>query len=312
MRRLCLVATAIIGASLLIAWVISQQVLHPKRRVEDHGLDDFGLRAEGVSFPSRDGTRLAGWFIPAANTPSPAIVLSHGWARSRAELLPHADLLHRAGFAVLLFDYRHRGESEGDAVTMGLGEHRDLLGALDAIAARPEVDADRIAVLGMSLGSVVAILTAAGDRRVRALVAECPYATSGAIMTRALRHYFHLPRFPVAPLAKWLIERRLGESLAGADPAQAMARISPRPVFIIADERDAIFGADETERVFQAMAEPKQFWLVPGADHARGWQAAPAEYERRVVDFLRGALAVDSPLAAARGSTQPRHGGAAG
>jgi dipeptidyl aminopeptidase/acylaminoacyl peptidase len=259
--------------------------------VEDHGLGDFDLPAEEVSFPSRDGTRLAGWFIPARTAaPSPGIVLSHGWGRSRAELLPHADFLHRAGFAVLAFDYRHRGESGGDAVTMGLREQDDLLAALDTLSSRPEVDAERIGVLGMSMGAVVAVLVAAGDERVRAVVAECPYATNETIMTRSLRHYFRLPSFPLAALAKWVIERRLGQRLAGAQPLQAVNALGPRPLFIMADERDAVIGPQETERLFQAAGEPKRFWLVPGADHARGWQAAPEEYERRVLDFLREAL----------------------
>ncbi len=301
LRRLLLAASAIAGLPAAVAWLISRNLLHPRRRVEDHDLTDFDLPAEEVTFPSRDGTRLAGWFIPAGNAAgrSPGVVLSHGWARSRAELLPHADFLHRAGFAVLAFDYRHRGESGGDAVTMGLREQGDLLGALDVLCAQSEVDAARIAVLGMSMGSVVAILVSSVDERVRAVVAECPFGSHQAIMSRSLRHYYHLPTFPFAPMAKWLLERRLGESIDSAQPLQAVASLSPRPLFVIADEGDAVIGADETERLYQAASEPKQFWLIPGADHARGWQAAPEEYERRVVDFLRDALAAETPADAA-------------
>ena len=294
MRRLILVASALSGLPLLVAWVISQRILHPKPKVEDHDLSDFALPAEEISFPSRDGTRLAGWFIPAQGVaPSPGIVLSHGWGRSRAELLPHANFLHRAGFAVLAFDYRHRGKSGGDAVTMGLRERDDLRGALDALSARSEVDPGRIGVMSMSMGSVVAILVAAGDERVRVLVAECPYATYDAIMTKGMRHYYHLPSFPLAPLAKWVIERRLGQALEVPEALDAVRAISPRPLFLIADERDAVVGPQETELIFEAAGEPKSFWLIAGADHACGWQAAPEEYERRVVAFLQEALAAE-------------------
>ena len=310
LRRLALAASALTGVPLLAAWLISQRVLHPKPKVEDHDLSHFDLPAEEVSFPSRDGTRLGGWYIPtpASAAPSPGIALSHGWGRSRAELLPHADLLHRAGFAVLAFDYRHRGESGGDAVTMGLRERGDLLGALDELAARPEVDAERIGVLGMSMGAVVAILVAAGDPRVRAVVAECPYATNEVIMTQSLRHYYHLPSFPIAPLAKWIIERRLGQSLDSVQALAAVTALSPRPLFLIADERDAVLGPQETLRLLRAAGEPKRSWLVPGADHACGWQAAPEEYERRVVAFLRETLgaATDASGPSARSSAPAR------
>ena len=292
-RRIALTVSALSGLPLLAAWFISQRILHPKPKVEDHGLSDFDLPAEVVSFSSRDGTRLAGWFIPAgAKGHSPAIVLSHGWGRSRAELLPHADLLHRAGFGVLAFDYRHRGESGGDAVTMGLRERDDLRGALDALAARSEVEGERIGVFGMSLGGVIAILVAADDERVRALVAEAPFSAPSEIMTRTLRHYYHLPSFPIATLTKWVLERRLGGSLDSVQAGDVVGKLSPRPVLIIANERDAVVGSDESRRVFEAAGEPKQFWLVPEADHACGWQAAPQEYERRVVAFMRESLGV--------------------
>lgn len=296
LRRVALVASALSGLPLLGAWIIAHRVLHPSARVEDHGLSDFELTAEEISFTSRDGTRLSGWFIPAPEAAdiSPGIVLSHGWARSRAELLPHADFLHRAGFAVLAFDYRHRGKSGGDSITMGLRERDDLRGALDTLSARPEVDAERIGVLGLSMGSVIALLVASADQRVRALVAECPYAAAETIMTRALRHYYRLPSFPMANLAKWMIEQNLGESLDVADALRIVDSISPRPVFLIADERDAVVGAQEAEQLFRAAHEPKRFWLIPGADHARGWQAAPQEYERRVVAFLQEELGVTS------------------
>jgi fermentation-respiration switch protein FrsA (DUF1100 family) len=286
------VLSLVAAVPVAVAWVISQQVIHPKRRVEDHKLGDFGLPAGEMSFRSRDGTLLAGWFIPAAGAsgPAPAVVLSHGWARSRAELLPHANFLHRAGYAVFAFDYRHRGLSGGTQVTMGLREQDDLLGALDAVAARPEVAASRIGVFGMSMGSVVAIMVASRDERVRTLVCEAAFGGVDAIMTRTLRHYYKIPSFPIGRLTKWMLELRLGSSLDGIRPRDAIARLSPRPVFVMACERDALFGPDETERVFQAANEPKRFWLIPNADHARGWQAAPEEYESRVLDFLNETL----------------------
>lgn len=297
LRRFALTASALTGVPLAIAWFLSEQVLHPKPRVEDHDLDDFPLPVDPVSFPSRDGTRLAGWFIPAPDGSCPAagIVLSHGWARSRCELLPHANFLHRAGFAVLMFDYRHRGASCGDAITMGVRERDDLLGAIDALCGRPEVDARRVGVFGMSMGGVVAVLVGARDGRVHTIVAEAPFASHAAIMNRALHHYFHLPSFPVAPLARWIFERRVGESLDDVEPIDFVADVSPRPIFIMACERDAVIGGEETERLYHAAAEPKRFWLIVGADHARGWQAAGAEYEQRVISFFQETLDAAEP-----------------
>jgi dipeptidyl aminopeptidase/acylaminoacyl peptidase len=297
LRRLALIASALTGVPLAVAWFLSEQVLHPRPRVEDNSLETMPLPAEPVSFASRDGTRLAGWFVPAAggSQPAPGVVLSHGWARSRCELLPHARFLHRAGFAVLMFDYRHRGESAGDAITMGVRERSDLLGAIDTLCARPEVDAARVGVFGMSMGGVVAVLVGARDERVRAICAEAPFATHQTIMTRSLRHYFHLPSFPIAYLTRWIFRLRVGAPLDDIDPIDYVAGFSPRPIFIIACGRDAVIGCEETERVYAAAAEPKRFWRIEEADHARGWQTAGAEYEERVAAYFQETLAQAEP-----------------
>ena len=299
LARLVLAAYVLAGVPLLVAWFVARGVLHPARKQEDHGLGDFDLPAEEVSFQSRDGLRLAGWYIPAAGTlPSPAVVLAHGWSRSRAEVLPHADFLHRAGFSVLLFDQRNRGESDGDAVTVGLLEQHDLAGALDYVVARPDVDARRIGVFGMSTGGVVALLVAAGDERIRAIVTESPFASIETIMNRSLRHYFHLPSFPVANLAKLLMERQIGQSLDALRPLDAAGALGGLPIFFIADGSDAVVGAEEALLLFEAAGEGRRYWLIEGANHARGWQAAPEEYERRVVDFFRESLGVADRIAA--------------
>jgi dipeptidyl aminopeptidase/acylaminoacyl peptidase len=290
LRRIAVVASALTGIPLALAWLISQRVLHPPARSEDHGLEDFGLVAEAVRFSSRDGTLLSGWFVPPTRSPAPAVVLTHGWRRSHAELSPHAALLHRAGFAALVYDQRHRGDSDGAAITMGLREQEDLLAAVDLLCARPEVDAGRLAAFGMSMGGVVTILVAAQDARVRAVAVEAPYPEADTVVTRALRHYTKLPTFPIGPLTRWVLEWRLGERLDSVQAIDAVAQIAPRPLFVIADELDAVIGADETERVYRAAGEPKEFWLVPGAQHACAWQTAPEEYERRLAGFFTRAL----------------------
>jgi uncharacterized protein len=293
LRRLLLALSAVTGLPLAIAWVVSEQVMHPRPRVEDNDLDTMPLPAQAMAFASRDGTQLSGWFIPApgAVRPAPGVVLSHGWARSRCELLPHAEFLHRAGYAVLMFDYRYRGSSEGDSITMGVEERGDLRAAIDTLAARPEVDASRIGVLGMSMGGVIAIVVGAQDERVRTIVAECPFAAHDTIFSRSLRHYAKVPMSGFAPFVRWMLERRCGSSLRDVEPVRFVGDFAPRTLFIIGDENDAVVGVEDSERLFAAAREPKRWWLIANADHARGWQFAGSEYERRVVSFFDETLA---------------------
>jgi fermentation-respiration switch protein FrsA (DUF1100 family) len=286
MRRALLVSGLVsIGTVLAAAWVIAERAIHPWPRREEYDLLDFDLPVEQVRFPGRDGLRLAGWFISGAS-PS-CVVLAHGHGRSRGELLPHADFLHRGGFSVFLFDFRSRGESEGHAVTLGTREPLDLLGALDYLQSRPDIDARRIGVLGVSLGATAALIAAAETSDLRAVVAEGSFARLQDMAARAMRHFFHLPVLPFAPVARWMVERQIDADLATVDPMGAASRISPRPLLLIDDEDDGVLGHGQCQALFDAAGEPKELWVVPHAGHARGWQTAPKEYEQRVVEFFR-------------------------
>ena len=112
MSRFLVALSIIAKAGLLVdSWIISDRVLHPPRKAEDHTLDDFNLPARDVTFLSRDGTKLAGWYVPAAVVPAPGIVLSHRHGLSRSALPPQAHFLHQQGDAVLALDYRRRRAS---------------------------------------------------------------------------------------------------------------------------------------------------------------------------------------------------------
>jgi fermentation-respiration switch protein FrsA (DUF1100 family) len=80
--------------------------------------------------------------------------------------------------------------------------------------------------------------------------------------------------------------RRLGAPLT-PDPVALVGDIAPRPVLIVHGELDATSALANGRALFTAANEPKEFLLVPQAEHARSWEAAPLEYERRVGGFFR-------------------------
>ena len=86
---------------------------------------------ESVSFLADDGVRLSGWM--AIGDSGKAVILLHGYTGDRTAMLPQAKMLFDEGFTVLLFDFRHRGESEGDFVSFGYYEKQDVLAAVNLI-----------------------------------------------------------------------------------------------------------------------------------------------------------------------------------
>lgn len=270
-----------------VAWTGSQRALHPRLCEDLPQLADYPqlqARLEDVRFQGRDGTTLAGWFIPGDSRAT--VLLLHGYRCQRDEMLPHADMLHRAGYSVLLFDFRNRGESGGDAVTLGYQERGDVLGAMDYLKTRSDVDSSGFGVLGISQGGATAILAAAQSQDIRAVAAEGVFRSLNSVIGQSFEHFIGLPAFPFAPLTVWMSELRVGIRSEDIVPEREVVAIAPRPVFIMHGELDTTISPEDGEAVFAAAREPKQWWLIPGTAHGEGAEKAPEEYERRIVAFF--------------------------
>ncbi len=291
-RRTIAGAASVLVLGLLVAlgaigWVGSERAIHPELPVDLPNRADFDLPLQDVSFLSRDGTRLSGWFVPANVPPNqrpPTVVLMHGYGSVREETLPHAEYLHRAGYNTLLFDFRASGESEGDAVTIGGMEQEDALGALDYLEARGDVDVTRVGFQGLSMGAAVAIMAAARDERVVGVVAESPFKDVPAEIASSFEERIGLPAFPFAPITVWITEQRIGLQAEDIAPIRVVSDLE-RPLLIIENELDTSIAPGSARAVFEAASEPKRHWLVLNSTHGDGHAADPAAYERQVLSF---------------------------
>ncbi len=290
-----LAANAYMGASVAltavlllgVAWVGSERALHPDVCDGMSELSAYPVleaAVEPIEFDSADGTRLAGWL--AVGTRDAAVVLLHGYRCDRREMLPHADMLLDAGFTVLLFDFRNRGESGGDYVSLGYHEQDDVLAAIAHLKSRPDLRAASIGLLGISQGGASAILAAAGSDEVRAVAAEASFRSVDSAVGQSFTHFIGLPAFPFAPITVWLAERRTGIDAGEIVPERAVAALAPTPLLVMHGLDDETISPADSEAIFAAAGQPKALWLIPAAEHGEGATAAADEYRRRIVAFF--------------------------
>jgi fermentation-respiration switch protein FrsA (DUF1100 family) len=138
----------------------------------------MNVRTEEITFQSEGIDCAATLYLPPDSPgPLPGLVMGNGFANVRQMYLPvNATQFAAAGLVVLAIDYRYLGESAGQPCQQVLPEAQcdDLRNALTWLAARPEVDADRIGLWGTSFAGGHALRVAAIDRRVAAVVAQVP------------------------------------------------------------------------------------------------------------------------------------------
>lgn len=294
-----LVVLIAIGAGLIVlllltavGWFGSEKALKPATYDEEHSFDSFSLRPENVSFLSQDGLRLSGHFLPGKN--GATIVLCHGYGRQHQEMIPHAAYLNRRGFSCLLFDHRSRGASEGTLVSVGGLERWDVIGAVDYLQTRRDVDPDRIGIFGVSGGAAAAVLAAAEDDRLKAVAIECCFRNVRSVVASSFKHFTGLPAFPFADVTLKVAEVRIGYSADVLAPERAVAAISPRPILFMHGEADRAIDCSDSVHMHQLANDPKELWMIPESGHAKGLEIAGEEYERRVAGFFERYLFVGS------------------
>lgn len=156
---------------------------------------------DDVEFRSGDAICRAWLYLPATPEPPPVIVMAHGLGGVREMRLDaYAERFAAAGYACLVFDYRHFGASDGQPRQL-LDIKRQLADWSAAVAfarSRPDVDGSRIILWGSSFGGGHVIVTAARESGIAAVVSQCPFTdglasalvidprTSAKVMLRAL------------------------------------------------------------------------------------------------------------------------------
>jgi len=244
-----------------------------------------GMPGEDVSFASRDGLTLSGWWISGGPSPAGTVVICPGQNGSMDKDVVQAVPLHEAGFNVLMFDFRAHGRSEGKHVTLGALEQADLLGALDYLAAERGIE--RVGVLGFSMGAGVALMSAAHDD-IATLVVDGAYPWVGGI----LAGYLRIRGIPT-PLARgfarlvlFMGSLRAGYQLYRANPVDVADHVTAPVLFIHGDD-DPFVSPDEIEQLAARVAGPAEVWHVARAGHREAYKHHPEEYSRRVVDWFK-------------------------
>lgn len=285
-----LIVVAFLGAS--AAWIAGSMLIGSSHQnVGDLPPD---LNGQPVEIPSSSGEMLRGWLVSPAKfggfdvkAAGPrGVVLMHGLRANRVTMLDRTRFLTAAGYSVLLFDFQAHGESTGDTITFGYIESKDARAAVDFM--KLKYPNGPVGVVGVSMGGAAALL-ASPKLDVDAMVLEEVYPDiKTAIADRFQMALGGWARI-LTPLLSLQMKPRLGVSADQMRPIDRMSQIQV-PKLIIAGSEDRHTTIEESRALFDAAAEPKQFWVVQGASHTDMCSFAPAEYRDRILAFFAANL----------------------
>ncbi len=239
-----------------------------------------------ISFTSH-GQKIYGMLhLPDGEKKHPAVIMYHGFTGQRVE--PHrlfvktARRLMAEGMAVLRFDFRGSGESEGDFRDMTIsGEIDDALTAIDFMRQQPEVDANRLGLVGLSMGGCVAASVVGRTPRIKTLVLWAAIAQVAELFPRGVG---------AERVAEW---RRVGEldfggmvlgkgfldDLPNIDPLRDLPQFKGTSL-IIHGGADVVVPVSEAHVYHRRFGNHSALHIIGEADHTFNRQ----DWEREVID----------------------------
>jgi alpha-beta hydrolase superfamily lysophospholipase len=289
------IALTLIALSVVVGVQTRQEALklvtNPRetRKIANETPGFRNLPFEDVHVTTADGLRLYGWFIPG--TSRATVMLVHGYKDSRSSMLSVAEILHHHGYQVLVASLRGHDMNDGETVSFGLREMKDLEAFQEYLRARPGVDPGRIGLFGVSMGGTISIGFAAANPAIRALVSDCAFSSVADTVGTSVRFFTGLPEFPFAPAIVFWTEWELGGRVGDLDAKKWIAEISPRPVLLMQGGADQVVSPESGARLFEAAREPKELWFDAEVGHAEFLKKRPAEFEQRVTRFYDRHLA---------------------
>ncbi len=279
-----LLALAVMAVGYLsVGLFVATRLSAPNRQPEEQNPADLGLEHREVTLESTDGLDLAGWWIPGKDS-SRAVILVPGIGGDKSDrpLLETAAVYARAGYAVLMIDLRAQGGSEGDRITMGYEEVRDVRGALTWLKEQG-FSSDEVVLHGFSLGGAT-VLRATSETGVGAVVVDSAYADLPLILRQRLPEVSGLPPFftPGILLAAKLFLGLDPWAVRPEDDAQRLCE-EGGPLLIIHSEDDRVVPFEHAERLKAACPEAA-FWAIEDYGHVGAY--AHPDYPKKLVGFL--------------------------
>ena len=284
-------------ATLATAYYITRALTLPQPQLPNDEFTftpfEFDMPFEEVQFADANNTHMVrGWWVPRAGSQR-VIIACSGYRRNRSDMLGIGKRLWHAGNSLLLIDFHGHGNHHGSSVTLAYREVSDFLGAVDYVAER--APAATIGAHGFSMGAAIAIMGAARDQRVRAVVADSPFASHRDIVAIAFKHAFPfghtLPDEPILSLADYMLQWRAGYRFKQVEPVREVSLLAPRPLLLIHGMNDDTVPYQHSEQLYAAAGEPKELWLVPNIAHCGAYFDDRERYCRRVTDFFDRTLA---------------------
>ncbi len=231
-----------------------------------------------------DGLKIASWYIPVPN-PKAVVILVDGYKEineDKVRMFGHAEYLHKSGYSSILIDLRSFGESEGNKITFGIKEWKDVETAYDYMKSLPENKNKKIGFLGISMGGVISIITKGITGKGDFIIALTPYANFRSLFDFRIRKK-RLPSFLFLPILRIVALFEFGFNYEHYTAINMVKKVRV-PILITSAKHDKTVNSHDAKYIYNKANKPKEYWQT-NTSH-RIFKDNPKELEKKILGFL--------------------------
>jgi dienelactone hydrolase len=278
--------------------------------------DDVSVRKETIW---SEGTRLAAYLYARKDAVGklPTIIMAYGWGGTMERFRKEGAAFAKAGYLVVMFDYRGWGESDGRVILAApepaerpgnrftaevielrelrdpLADVEDLFNVMHWVQAEPQSDTNRIGLWGTSFGGSIAAYVAGYDHRVKAIHAQVPPLELRALDrpgysdgTKRARGELQYPK-PGLVVVAGLLGAPVAEHFIRFSPAQAMTLAPDCAIQIVLAGKEQLFDTRPVVTAYeQFKGTRKNLVVIPDIGHYDIYGKARDEADRLAIAWF--------------------------
>lgn len=241
----------------------------------------YSLNPEDLYIDSFDNLKLHALFIN--NNINKTIICVHGYKAKNGlyDFGMSAKFLNSLGYNLLFVDNRAHGLSQGKYIGFGVLDSIDVNSWVDYLVTN--MNQETIILYGMSMGA--ATVMNAQNNKVKAIIADCGFASGYDEVVYQIKKMYHLPPFPIIPISNVLLKLLAHYSLKEKEAYKSIKKYKNN-LLIIHGDKDHFVPTRDAYKIFDNATCHKKILIVPGASHAKSYLKDTKLYEQTIKEFL--------------------------
>ena len=241
----------------------------------------YSLNPEDLYINSFDNLKLHALFIN--NNTNKTIICVHGYKAKDGlyDFGMSAKFLNSLGYNLLFVDNRAHGLSQGKYIGFGVLDSIDVNSWVDYLVTN--MNQETIILYGMSMGAATVLNTDSSP--VKAIIADCGFASGYDEVAYQIKKMYHLPSFPLVPISDILLKLLAKYSLKDKEAYKSIKNYKNN-LLIIHGSRDHFVPTSDAYKIFDNATCHKKILIVPGASHAKSYLKDTELYEQTIKEFL--------------------------